>query len=232
MRKELTAENNKADGYVFMGNWCTDRFECSNCGGRGGRKKTVTHRKSCLTGIRLAEEMVAEDKKATDTKNSKLVSILKKETKELKVQFVAMRKQFASDEYDRFAKYFDLHDESEWMKLDPKAVVERNYGDKTPYFCYTTSKLYNKVQGIKRMGKKEMVAREVKFAKEHYEMSIIKLANRIEKKDMNQNKIKTTSSHVGVNFETILTDGEKTVRAWTIIASGPVQCPHYRYLVK
>jgi len=35
-----------------------------------------------------------------------------------------------------------------------------------------------------------------------------------------------------VNIETTLTDGEKMVRAYTIIAEGQVQRPHYRYLIK
>jgi hypothetical protein len=37
---------------------------------------------------------------------------------------------------------------------------------------------------------------------------------------------------VGVNFETTLSDGEKIVRAFTIVASGEIQKPHYRYLIK
>ena len=65
-----------------------------------------------------------------------------------------------------------------------------------------------------------------------HESSIEKLAYRIEKKELDQSKLKTKTSHIGVNIETVLTDGEKTVRAWTIIASGMIQRPHYRYLVK
>jgi len=58
------------------------------------------------------------------------------------------------------------------------------------------------------------------------------LAARIEKKGLNVEKIKTVTSHIGVNLETTLTDGTKTVRAWTIVASGEIQRPHYRYLIK
>ena len=66
----------------------------------------------------------------------------------------------------------------------------------------------------------------------HYNDSILKLALRIEKKELNQDKLELTTSHVDVNISTTITDGDKTVKAWTIIASGPVQRPHYRYLVK
>ena len=37
---------------------------------------------------------------------------------------------------------------------------------------------------------------------------------------------------IGVNIESIITDGTKTVRAWTIVAEGEIQRPHYRYLIK
>ena len=72
----------------------------------------------------------------------------------------------------------------------------------------------------------------VKAAQKHYTNSIAKLALRIEKKGLNQEKIEMTTGYVDVNITTTITDGEKVVRAWTIIAGGEVQKPHYRYLVK
>ena len=40
------------------------------------------------------------------------------------------------------------------------------------------------------------------------------------------------STYLDPNMSTIITDGKKVVRAFTIIASGAIQKPHYRYLVK
>lgn len=37
---------------------------------------------------------------------------------------------------------------------------------------------------------------------------------------------------LGVNIETTITDGVKKVRAFTIVAEGEIQRPHYRYLIK
>jgi hypothetical protein len=71
-----------------------------------------------------------------------------------------------------------------------------------------------------------------KIAIEHYEFSIEKLAERIIKKGLNQDNLKIVTSHIGVNIETTINDGNKTVRAFTIIAEGEIQKPHYRYLVK
>jgi len=78
----------------------------------------------------------------------------------------------------------------------------------------------------------EFIDNMVKNAEVHYNQSIQKLAIRIEKKGLNIDKLEVKTAHVGVNIETTLTDGEKTVRAFTIVASGIVQRPHYRYLIK
>jgi hypothetical protein len=40
------------------------------------------------------------------------------------------------------------------------------------------------------------------------------------------------SARVGVNFECIIKTVDITVKAWTIIAEGPINRPHYRYLIK
>ena len=82
------------------------------------------------------------------------------------------------------------------------------------------------------MGVENFMLAEEKKAELHYEGSIVKLANRIEKKGLIIEKLVVETSHIGVNINTTLTDGEKTVRAFTIIASGEIQRPHYRYLVK
>ena len=82
------------------------------------------------------------------------------------------------------------------------------------------------------MGLKTYLEKQEQTAEDHYENSILKLADRIEKKELNQSNLLVKTAHVGVNIETTLTDGEKTVRAFTIIAEGEIQRPHYRYLVK
>ena len=51
-------------------------------------------------------------------------------------------------------------------------------------------------------------------------------------KGLNLTKLKIINAHVGVNFETTFTDGEKTITARTVIASGEIQKPHYRYIIK
>ena len=78
----------------------------------------------------------------------------------------------------------------------------------------------------------EYINKELKLSEIHYDNSINKLAERIKLKDLNLDNLKVETSHIGVNINTTLTDGEKTIRAFTIIAGGDVQQPHYRYLIK
>ena len=66
---------------------------------------------------------------------------------------------------------------------------------------------------------------------EDFDMKLSKLAGRMDNKGF-KSEIKVTSEHVGVNFSCWVTDGELTAHAYTIIASGPIVRPHYRYLVK
>ena len=65
-------------------------------------------------------------------------------------------------------------------------------------------------------------------AEQHYENSVLKLADRISAKGMNVEAIEIKSAYIGVNIEMTFTDGVKTLSAWTIVASGYVQKPHYQ----
>jgi hypothetical protein len=92
--------------------------------------------------------------------------------------------------------------------------------------------LWKQGHSIIQSGVEKFVEKQVKEAGEHYESSILKLSAKIEKKGLNIENLEVKSGRVGVNFETTLTDGEKIVRAFTIVASGDIQKPHYRYLIK
>lgn len=78
----------------------------------------------------------------------------------------------------------------------------------------------------------EFVVRSVKAAELHYEESINKLAARLAWKKMAIDKVEVINGRVGVNLDMAFTDGDNFVKAWTIIAEGPIQRPHYRYLIK
>ena len=148
---------------------------------------------------------------------NKLIDLLKKETETLKIQYLEMTEKWAVTEFETLRQFAKDYQDG---KLGYKGEVAKRYYRLAYYIVNSNGKVE---QHIEKM---------VKNAIEHYDFSIEKLAARIEKKGLNVETLKTSTSHIGVNIETTLTDGEKTVRAFTIIAEGAVQRPHYRYLIK
>lgn len=173
---------------------------------------------------------------------TELVNILKTETEGLKNQYVQKCKEWASSQFQNIADRKSWR-EIDWCKffnLEPRLV---NKGTPSEFYTFPqgffntkTSVKYDRLRTeaykVAKMGKEDYILKAEESAINHYENSILKLANRIEKKGLNQSNLKAVTSHIGVNIETTLTDGKKTVKAWTIIASGEVQKPHYRYLIK
>jgi len=103
----------------------------------------------------------------------------------------------------------------------------------TPRERYQAEKdYYNKHLPIIRKGLDAYIKKELKLAEAHYFAAVEKLAMVIIKKGLNVEKLSIEQCRVGVNLEVIISDGNQTIHAFTIIASGPIQRPHYRYLIK
>jgi len=147
-----------------------------------------------------------------------LIEILKEETKSLKIQYVEKTVEWASKQWIRNKirrdKYFNTSI-SEYSSKN-EYYSEQKFAHNSPSWFFTS----------------EFVDRCKKEAEAHYEKSILKLVDRINKKGLNIDKLTIVTGHVGVNIETLLTDGEKKVKAFTVLAYGPIQRPHYRYLIK
>jgi len=143
-----------------------------------------------------------------------LVEKLTEQTQELKTSFIEKTIEWSKEEYSRLKDFvndyqtnYDVSKEKKYFSL-PSCVVNMN----------------GKVE--------EYIDIQVKKAEKHYSNSIEKLALRIAKKGLNESNLKMTTSYLDPNISTTITDGVKTIKAFTIIASGMVQKPHYRYLVK
>jgi hypothetical protein len=151
--------------------------------------------------------------------NLLLVQALRTETEAIKNSYMAQISDWARQEFDNIVKLrIDFHN----------GVIPR----RTMQWVKVEKFLWNQGHAIIQSGVEKFVEKQVKEAGEHYESSILKLSAKIEKKGLNIEKLEVKSGRVGVNFETTLTDGEKIVRAFTIVASGDIQKPHYRYLIK
>lgn len=150
-----------------------------------------------------------------------LIEILKKETESLKIQYIEMNEKWAEMSFNSMlnADYLYKHTSGKYFK--------NRFGS-----TKAEDAMINRNINIVNSGLLIYMSKIVKDAEFHYESSILKLADRISKKGLNFENLKVKTSHVSVNIETTLTDGCKTVRAFTIIASGEIQRPHYRYLIK
>jgi hypothetical protein len=172
----------------------------------------------------------------------KLIEILKSETETLRVQYLEKTKEWATNYYNICKERKNWH-EVEWCKFFGLTPEIKNPNSNMQFLGYPkgfyntkkSSELHryqNEIHRTLTLGLEKYIEKELKYAEIHYESSIIKLDDRIEKKGLNQDKITVVTSHIGVNINITLTDGEKTVRAFTIIAEGEIQRPHYRYLIK
>jgi hypothetical protein len=153
----------------------------------------------------------------------KLIEILKRETKSLKKQYIEMTCKWADSNYDRMSS-----------TNESQIISTRGYKNQYGRMEHTKASysFWCSIYSIVVGGKENYIAKQKKEAEQHYEGSIEKLALRIVQKKINITSLKVKTSHIGVNIDTILSDGDISVKAFTIIAGGLVQRPHYRYLIK
>ncbi|MDD5648903.1 MAG: hypothetical protein PHF86_00555 [Candidatus Nanoarchaeia archaeon] len=171
-----------------------------------------------------------------------LIQILEKETQSLKNQFIEKTKDW-SNKYFYICERRKNWKETDWCDYLGIKPEVKNAGTSIEFLgfprgFYNTSKsrelIYwqNEIRSLLNMGLNNYIKKEEEKAIKRYKNSVIKLANRIENKHLNIEKLTVLTSHIGVNLEMTLTDGIKTIKAFTIIAEGVIQRPHYRYLIK
>jgi len=172
----------------------------------------------------------------------KLIDTLRKETESLKIQHLESTRKWVENGYNS-AVTRSKWNEQTWCESFGLTPEVRNPGTKLEFYSFpkgfhntTHSKKYKKmreeISSIMRIGFDQYLKKEIKKAENHYESSLQKLTSRIQLKGLNVENLKIISGTVGVNINITLTDGDKTVRAYTIVAEGEIQKPHYRYLVK
>ena len=167
----------------------------------------------------------------------KIIDLLKVELEPLRLMYIEKTKNWALGEFKRISKIANLTKEQLEEKYG-KEFKGKNYltGEciVKKYIDYNTRSWYETNKSVFKKGIEVFLEKTKNDAENHFQSSIVKLSERIQEKDMNIDNIKASTSYstIDVNISTILTDNEKTVTAYTIIASGPIQKPHYRYLVK
>jgi hypothetical protein len=174
--------------------------------------------------------------------DSKLVAELYKHTAELKKLYIEETKKFADRKYEHCLsrehwttkQWYDeyqlpykiLHEGTD--RAFPS--LERDYNYKVYSMMLNHQSEVRKILGL---GLDKYKANEVKDAERHYEASIEKLSMKLNEKGIvDESEFTVTSGRIGENFECNIHHEHGLTKAWTILASGPIQRPHYRYLVK
>jgi len=146
---------------------------------------------------------------------------LKNQTTGLKEAYIAKTKVYREGEFDRLVNKYGKYTYEDYLAKFPGG----RFG-----ISKEGESLRAKVGSMKREGKEKYIKGYMNLAEMHYNQSLEKLGLKITEAGFDTNKVKLSSSSVGVNFSTEVTDGNKYMRAYTIIAEGPIIAPHYRYL--
>lgn len=174
-----------------------------------------------------------------------LVDALKKESTDFKAMYLDRVKVYAAKRFEQCiernkwtaAEWLEKYGEEKFYRMQwhtDKTTGESKYGNFTERVVSARGKReQGHVFNIVNAGLEKFTASEIAHAEDHYNNSIMKLAARLNSIGITDDKKFTMrSAGIGVNFECIITHERGETRAYTIIASGPIQRPHYRYLVK
>ena len=177
------------------------------------------------------------DAKSVAKGNAQLETLIDKlyeETKGLKDAYLAKTREYAEAAIEQAKERYSWSD-ADWCKFLGIEPEERAGRLTFPIGFFNTRNarvLSNARQEVREHLDPKFMDREMAHAEDHYEASIFKLADRLLKKGLDVENLEMTTAMMGLNIDTVITDGKKTLHAYTIIAGGPIQRPHYRYLIK
>jgi len=204
----------------------------------------ITYQVKAQGPIEEIEKFLKSQETKKNAPIQSIIDLLKVELEPLRIMYLEKTKEWAKVDFARVSEMASLTEYELHQKYGKELGTEGSAGMirkqriakgmHTLYVEYEVRDRWYTSKEVVKRGLEEYLERARKNAETHYQSSIVKLAGRIDKKKLNIDKMKaiTKYSKVDVNISTILSDGEKSVRAWTIIASGEIQRPHYRYLVK
>ena len=207
-----------------------------------------------------AEAKRVEQEKLWLSERKPLIKSLKDNSKDLKVTYLVKTEEWANTTIDRrnewkntYKEYISLmvwEQEHRYVEENEKYVypyredgkyINEQLGVDMGMYSVNSSGIMKKyvsdyykvyTSPASFFNREKFIEKSLNNAEDHYQSSIIKLAYRIVAKGLDINNLQFTNSHVGINIDTIITDGVNQVKAQTICAWGEIQRPHYRYLVK
>ncbi len=180
-----------------------------------------------------------------ERQNSKLIDVLREHTTELKIEFLERTKEWSTKQYQHSLE-MNKRTSEEWyieygMKFNEKIhsftkerMVILDMNDKKTREWYPTMRKEVMMHKDRtKVSLEKYLAIKEQKAIAHYESSLMKLSDRLSKKGIfHDSGLVIEQSKIGVNLEMLIKHNDTVTKAWTIWASGEIQEPHYRYLVK
>jgi hypothetical protein len=174
--------------------------------------------------------------------SSGIIDQLFAKTADLKAIYLEKTKEYAARHWKYVIKQLARPMEEWYKEYDVKTQVLTSGGKeyiepaRGEYSKRNVYKMRNQIDRLKSLiekGFEKFEASELKNAEQHYKDSVLKLNTRLQAKGIVDGcKFEIINSSVGVNLEIMIKHEHGITRAWTIIAEGEIQRPHYRYLVK
>ncbi len=160
--------------------------------------------------------------KSGGSENEKsLMQQLREQTLEFKKEFIEKRVLWELDRQVFLIKRYGNFRYEDWVGMFPRG----NMG-----LTQDGQRLRDEVDTYKRIPPQKLKEKAEKEAVEYFDTALAQLVNRLNKKGFTNPEVHVKT--VNVSLEATIRQADmKTVYARTIIASGPIQRPHYRFII-
>ena len=157
-----------------------------------------------------------------------ILELIKSKTEKFKEDFLKRYEESVTSEFNRLNEKYEIN--TVFKQIQEETGVKN---------IYHTRKEYNRAQKIsdilydfKYNRISDRIKKEVDKADKNFEDKQMRLAGRLVEKEISEDFDMELNSQYP-NLDGKITDKSgKVVTFYTIVAEGPIQRPHYRYLVK
>lgn len=189
-----------------------------------------------IAGLVKTTRISNEDfyKNLCDELGGTLQGLLYQHTSDLFTTYISAQIKYGENRYKLFEEINGMTYD-QLIERYPQTYVSPVTKKQSVVLSNVGSKLRKEAGKAIRMGKEAFMNKLIDLAREHYIKSTDKLAQRLQQKGITgQGEMKIRSERIdgAGNISLWVSCDGVTVRAFTIIASGPIQEMHYRYLVK
>lgn len=156
-----------------------------------------------------------------------LLEDIKIQSKSFKWNFLTQYRKAVVEELNKLNERYDLN--TVYKQVEKETGVSNIYHTRKEYL--KAERIADILRLFKMNKIQAYIDKEVLEADKQFCLKQAKLADRLIKKDVEgEIKLRINSSYP--NLEGVVQAKDKQVSFYTIVASGQIQRPHYRYLIK